>query len=891
MKEFLFTCMFCCCGVSIIAQKKLIDNDTYKTWVALRNYNISNDGKYAWYEYGSEKTKNMLVICTTDGKYKEEFSDGGNAVFTEDSRHLILSTSEGMGIFHTGANAIQYIKDGRGFVVPENGNGRWLAYNLHEDIILKDLISGREKCYSGATEARFNTQGNVLLILTDTSLLWVSLPSCNEKVILHDSPPSNITFDDTGTRLAFFTPYEQGYSLRYYQSGMDSATCLVTNHASDLGPRLTIANETLRFSTDGEHIFFKLAEDKILPIIQPDSTVITPKVNIWNYRDEYLQAQQLENISRLSYRTYAAVTSTTTGSIIQLESMDTALVLTTGGNRGSRYVLIRNIINNNESYWNKDDVTSYLLKSTRDGSHKTVIPHSSTFSPPPDLSPSEHFVIWYDSALKNYFSYEISTGITRNITQAINVAWYNDEHHALVALGYNFGIAGWLIDDSALLIYDRYDIWLIDPFGRKTPQNITAGYGKSHNIIFRIIATKNSFNPIHSTDTLLLAAFDRNNKYNGFWKIQLQKKSSPVLGNMEPYLFYFPRIFIAPSLPPPIRAKNAPVYLVQRMSATQAPNLLATRDFKSFIILSNIQPQKDYNWVTTELHHWKMPDGRIADGILYKPENFDPGKKYPIIFHYYEKRSHELYMFRKPGLSKEELNIPWYVSNGYLIFIPDIYYLPGHTGQGAVDAVVSAAKYISTFPWVDANKMGLQGHSFGGYETNYLITHTTLFAAAQEGAGPSDMISHYGGLGFGEQSFAFFYETSQINLRATPWDRPDLYVENSPIFKVDKVNTPLLIMHNKDDGAVPFTQAVELFTALRRLKKPVWMLQYDGQGHSLTDPDCILDFTIRTQQFFGHYLKNEPPPTWMTGGIPAKFKGLRSGLEQDSTRGKIDAGY
>jgi dipeptidyl aminopeptidase/acylaminoacyl peptidase len=293
--------------------------------------------------------------------------------------------------------------------------------------------------------------------------------------------------------------------------------------------------------------------------------------------------------------------------------------------------------------------------------------------------------------------------------------------------------------------------------------------------------------------------------------------------------------------------------------------------------------------MTTELIHWKLPDGKIGEGILYKPENFDPRKKYPLIFHYYEKRSNELFSFQNPSLSNGAFNISWFVSNGYVVCIPDIYYTIGHTGQSVVNSVVPAAKYLSTFPWVDATKMGLQGHSFGGYETNYLVTHTTLFAAAQESAGLSDMISWYGGISFGGKSIAFHCEAGQSRLHTTPWQQPDIYVENSPIFSVYKVKTPLLIMHNKGDGAVPFAQALEMFTALRRLQKPVWLLQYDGQGHILTDRACRLDFSIRQQQFFNHYLKGLPTAEWMTKGIPAERMGINSGIRLDLNLNTVGA--
>jgi dipeptidyl aminopeptidase/acylaminoacyl peptidase len=323
------------------------------------------------------------------------------------------------------------------------------------------------------------------------------------------------------------------------------------------------------------------------------------------------------------------------------------------------------------------------------------------------------------------------------------------------------------------------------------------------------------------------------------------------------------------------------------MSAEEFPNYFFTRDFVTYKKLSNVHPEEKYNWLTSELHHWKMLDGNIGTGILYKPQNFDSNKKYPVIFTYYEEKSDGLHMYINPGVSGYIINIPQYVSNGYLVFVPDIYFEKGHTGAGTVNSVVSAAKYLCEFSWVNEKKLGIMSQSFGGYQTNYLVTHSDIFAAACEGSGVSNLISSYGqlsdgyvkGIGSARQGG---YENGQSYIGATPWERPDLYIENSPIFNVHIATTPLLIWHCKADLAVPFEQGLEMFLNMRRAGKKVWMLQYDGDEHA-TNGKNALDLDIRMRQFFDHYLKDVPAPIWMTEGVPAKYKQIKQGLELDST--------
>ena len=299
-------------------------------------------------------------------------------------------------------------------------------------------------------------------------------------------------------------------------------------------------------------------------------------------------------------------------------------------------------------------------------------------------------------------------------------------------------------------------------------------------------------------------------------------------------------------------------------------NFEFTKDFKIFKPITDIHPEKEYNWMTSELVDWQMTDGNWSQGILYKPQNFDSSKKYPLIFDYYEKRSGELHKYIEPEFSIDRINIPYYVSNGYLIFVPDIYYKQGHSGEGVVNSVVSAARFLSRLPYVDSTKLGLQGHSFGGWETNILITNSNIFKAACEASGVSDAVSSYGQIGYGEgaqysrQAGEIYAQGSPYGLGITPWTAAQSYINRSPIFKIGQINTPLLIMHNDLDAAVPFAQGLEMYLGMRRAGKKSWLLEYPAETHGLFLRADAKDYTIRMKQFFDYYLKNAPPPKWMT---------------------------
>jgi len=324
------------------------------------------------------------------------------------------------------------------------------------------------------------------------------------------------------------------------------------------------------------------------------------------------------------------------------------------------------------------------------------------------------------------------------------------------------------------------------------------------------------------------------------------------------------------------KAKNAQQIFWQRASYIEYPDLwTSTSAFTNVKKLSVTNPQQNqYLWGTVEHVNWKSFDGGDLRGLLYKPENFDPAKKYPMIVYFYEKYSHELNSHYIPSPSRSIVNFTYYNSNGYIVFVPDINYRTGQPGRSAYDDIISGTMAMTQRPYIDADRMGIQGQSWGGYQVAYLVTQTGLFKAAMAGAPVSNMTSAYGGIRWESGMVRQFqYEQGQSRLGENLWENRDLYIENSPIFYADRITTPLLIMSNDNDGAVPYYQGLELITAMRRLGKPAWLLNYNGDEHNLTKLPNRHDLSIRMDQFFDHYLKGAPMPLWMEKGVPAVVKG------------------
>jgi dienelactone hydrolase len=871
-------------ALPIFAQKKVLNKEACDNWV-MYNLNgvISNDGKYVLYSYGSNKMQDgrvvgtdALVLTSSDKKHKSIFPNATSSSFSADSRYMFtILPNDTLLQFNLTEKKVQKLPNISSFSVPKQGNGRWLAYFTTGNIksfILKDLALGKSKKYDDITDYSFDKEGNTLVLQASSSVMIVYLLKGLEKIICTSPSMSPIIFDKDNKQIAFLTNIKEGFQIRNYKFATDTATIIVDNLSREIKDKYKIANGPLQFSKDGDQVYFQISTFNKQRNNQSDN-IITDAVTSWNYKDKYLQSQQKAELSQLSTTTYTAVGNLLNKKVILLESETERLYGVQGNNN---YVLAYKVINEQESYWNGEDREISLI-SVHTGSHKLIKKGADSTLNQFQLSSSERFVIWFDKKQRNIFSYEIAKDTIRNLTEAISTNMYEkipgniDPHIA-------FSGIKWSMGDKNFLLQDRFDLWRIDPLGKNKPFNVTNGYGRKNRISFfnisEIEGDSGDRNPI------LLAGLNRETMENGFWRVNPTKQADPELCTMGRYVYYIPRL----SNQLPIKAQDVSLYLVERSSSTEAPNLFLTKDFKSYIPVTDIQPQKEYNWMTSELIQWKLPNGNYTKGILYKPEDFDPSKKYPLIFTYYEQRSDELNLYLKPQLQRSRIDIPWFVNRGYLVLIPDMYYTKGHNGEGIVNTVTSAVEFLSHYSWVDIKKMGLQGHSFGGYETNYLITHTNIFAAAQEVAGQSNLVSGYGGMsqieGISRQRL---YEKAQGNIPCPPWICPELYIKNSPIFNIGQITTPIMMVHNQKDNAVPYTQAIEFFFSLRRAKKKAWLLEYENEGHILFNENNTLDLTLRTQQFFDHYLKDAPAPIWMTQGISYKNKNLKSGLALDTT--------
>ena len=749
-------------------------------------------------------------------------------------------------------------------------------------LILRDLITGKEKIFKPVNEYLFDKNGTRLLMSTtkiskdSNSKAYVILYDLQREIadtIMRSFNESkNFVFDEEGQQLAFIAERDSSakslqkfYKLWYFKKGQDSSLAVADKTTSGIIKGFTVSeNAALKFSKDGKKLFFGTA-----PIMPPKDTTLVDfelaKVDVWHYNEDYLQPQQLKQLPQELKRSYTAVLFPGENKVIQLgtDSSENISLINEGN---ADFVLAQSTKGNRiASQWEGRALTDAYVINTKTGISKLIGKKASgNFQ----ASPGGKYIYWYDPAKQNYFTYNVFNGVVKNISEKIKVPLYDTEND-VPDFPSAAGITGWTQDDKYFLINDEYDIWQTDPDGIAVPSNLTNGFGRKNNIAFsyvRLDTLKRFFN---NDETILLRSLDKKIKYGGFYTAAISRPTDPVLLTSGPFSFSNP-----------LKARDTNAYIFTRGDISSS-ELFMSGDLKNIKQLTETAAQqKEFNWLTAELMHWKMFDGKMSEGLLFKPENFDPNKKYPVIFYFYERNADGLYNYRQPAPSASTVNIPYFVSNGYLVFDPNIYYKTGEPGQSAFNSVVSAAKYLSKMPWVDSTRMAIQGQSWGGYQVAYLITRTNIFRAAGAGAPVSNMTSAYGGIRWGPGiNRQFQYEKQQSRIGATLWQRPDLYIKNSPLFAADKINTPLLIMHNDADGSVPWYQGIELFTAMKRLGKKVWMLEYNGEDHNLVERKNRKDLSVRLSQFFDYWLKDAKPADWIKYGVPASQKGINWGLK------------
>ncbi len=912
-------------------QRRPLDHSVYDGWRRIEGQALSPDGRWVLYHLVPGDGDNELRVRAAAGPTEHIIARGQGAQFTADSRFVVFTIKpalaatrrarrerrrteqmpkDSLGILDLTSGEVTRVARLSGFRLPARGTG-WLAYQVDRDsaarrdstarpdsaarrdstarrkrddgypLVIRNLATGAEQRFPDVSAYAFAENGRRLAFATATrdgsgdGLSIVTLPELTvTRVLSGDGHYRQIALDRAGRQAAFLTDRDEAtatqpaYALYWWREGGDSAQTLVRTGAAAVPQGWWVSEHgDVSFSEAGGRLFFGTA-----PRPEPEVEDSTPenervRVDIWHWRDPQLPLQQIRQLDQERRRNYRAVVHLADRRVVQIGTPDIPVITVAARGDGDLALGEADVPYRLGNSWETPGFRDVWLINVRTGDRRRVV---ERLQARPFISPSGRWLTWFDGRDRAWLALDTRGGqplaLSRDIPHPVH-----DEEHDAPQIPDDYGSAGWTDNDEAFLVYDRYDVWATDPTGRTPPRSITEGAGRRDSIRFRVVPLDRDRQTLSPTAPLLLAAFNWATKSAGFYRDVVRGTRAPE------QVVWAERRFGQP-----LRADSADVFLFTREDFREFPNLwVSGPDLAAAQQVSDANPQQaQFSWGTAVPVRWQSADGTPLQGILYRPEGFDSTRRYPMMVTFYERNSDNLYAHHMPQPHRSPINYSFYASRGYLVFVPDIRYRTGYPGESALNCVVPGVLSLIARGFVDAEHIGVQGHSWGGYQIAYLVTRTNIFHAAEAGAPVANMTSAYGGIRYESGlSRMFQYERAQSRIGQTLWEAPLRYVENSPLFWADKVRTPLLIMHNDQDGAVPWTQGIELFTALRRLGRPAWMITYNGEPHWPTTWVNKRDFQLRLQQYFDHYLRNAPAPVWLAEGVPAIRKGRTLGTE------------
>ncbi len=907
-------------STSLFAQKKPLDHSDFDIWNTIEGEVISPDGNYVAYSLKKGERDNSLRVHRKNGKILFKHDRSENAKFTFDSNFVLFTIKpwsdslrvlksrktkkkdlpkDSLGILNLNDGVLTKKASLKSYKIPKRWSG-YAAYQLHKQkantktpkdtllvrkkqkkpsksngyhLVIRNLLTYKEDTIKFVTDYHF-AEKSKKLVYTSTGPheasktgVFVKNLESGHSVNLHNSLKGKyhqLQVSSSGKHVGFVVDTDttkiqmRPNTLFYWKEGDTIAGKIMSTRSSPKGYQVS-PHGKVHFSEKEDKMFFGFST----PPIRKDTTLTDEEivnVEVWTYNEPRLYTVQEFQLKNDTIKSYTAFLNLKKLKTVQLaDTIYPNIELADEGN--CRFALTSTQTPYElESQWNARVDSDYRIIDTETGKAHFEIKKV----PYVKLSPKGRYAYGYNSVDTTWFTVNLKTKKRIDLTKG---EVFYDELNDIPFYPYPYGAVGWTKNDEHLYLYDRFDIWQFDP---DTGARLKITDGRMKKTSYRYNTLNDELRHLPSRSKWILTTFNEATKDGGYASFDPKSKELTQLVT-GPFQYSSPQ-----------KALFSDDLIFTKESFQEFPNLwLSSLNFNNKLQLSNANPQQEnYNWGTVELFEWSSLDGKPLQGLLVKPENFDATKKYPLLVNFYERSSDNLNKHRAPKAERSSINYSFYTSRGYVIFNPDVHYRIGYPGESAYNCVIPGVTSLIEKGFIDEDNIGTQGHSWGGYQIAYLVTKTDIFKAAESGAPVPNMISAYGGIRWGSGlSRQFQYEHTQSRIGGTPWEYPQRYIENSPIFNLDKINTPLLIMHNDADGHVPWYQGIEFFVGLRRLGKPSWFLNYNGEPHWPLKLQNRKDFNIRMAQFFDHYLKGAPQPSWMKRGVPAIEKGILQGYQ------------
>ncbi|MBD1583179.1 alpha/beta hydrolase family protein [Pseudoalteromonas sp. S16_S37] len=687
-----------------------------------------------------------------------------------------------------------------------------------------------------------------------------------------DNAKQHVLFDEPGITLSQVAWHPQGKLVAFYQGNYVNNDPLRRHYQlmlwdADKNETQTVASAdgwfngksaTLEWSQDGSRLYFENRpelDSKAKELKYHDEaslkdfdTIRAQKgLKIWHNKDPEIKTREIKTWEETNKkRHYKAVYHINGQRVAQLTDEQVPNLTL---NTEAQFLLASNDTPYLKQTMYKGFYEDYYAVQVATGA-KHFIVKESPFQP--SLSPTGTHAVYFEDSqvwLKDLHEQKVAP-----LTAAVREAIFADDKHDYPQPQPGYGSAGWQQDGSIVYVYSKYDIWAFDV---KTLQAKRLTQGRETHTQYRVVQLDDKKVGFNQDESLILEAHNLDNKQTHVATLSLAN------GTLTTNLADKARFDVVK------KAKNADQIIFTKQTYHQFPDFWHSNlNFDKPQRVTDLNPQvSHFAWgQKPELVQYKGYDGEDLQGVLIKPAGYKKGDKVPVVIYFYRYMSQRMYDFPKMELNHRP-NFPMFTSNGYALFLPDIRFEIGHPGRSSTQTMINAAQKLIDIGVAHPDKIGLQGHSWAGYQSAFMVTQTDMFKAVVSGAPVSNMTSAYSGIrlktGLARQ---FQYETGQSRIGKTLVEAPELYIENSPVFFADKVNTPILIMFGDEDGAVPWQEGIQYYLALRRYDKDAIFLQYEGEPHHLKQFPNQLDFSIRIMEYFDHYLKGVPAASWITQG-------------------------
>lgn len=820
------------------------DNNPWSITSIVKDF--SANGKWALIEEIYETKDNQLVLIHCEKGYQKRFSRIKKFKLGSNNPWFITQNKDNqLSILNLNTDERRIIKDVENFEISKSE--KLLAFFVKNDsnssLIILDLHTNKEIKIRNVEKFQWNPINDTMLYVLNNKRerqIFLLNSSFGKRKIFNPynfESSLDINWSKNGNKVIIQENIGNSKNLNIYSLDNKSYSLKSVDVENKFIGEI-ILNKPIFISDMGDRIYFY--KGKIENEIQKD-------MEVWDTKDKWIYPRMIQYLEEING--ILTMWKPESGELIEISDMETPSVQF---NPNHDYAILSNKLEHEPQHKQYQNVDIYL-KDFISG-EKTLIT-SRQYNAPyyVTLSPNGQYIAFFQQ--NNWFVFDVKNQKTTNLTQEIDSNfqdvndWLKDEKKPQ-------GRMGWTKDENFIVVHDEFDVWLISLDG-SVKRKITNGKNTRirHRINVELERNKIGIyaHSLHNgsfefdlDEGIIIETLGEDLK-TGFGYFSYEMGFKNIIYNQEKISHIFSD-----------KTKNYFIYFKEYYNKSPSLYFNDNSGNEKLLVQSNLD-LKNIDLGKMELITYSTFKNTNQKAVLIYPANYNSALKYPMITCVYENKYTDVFNFRAPSyFNQTGFNILNYVMNGYFVFLPGIDYELGKPGDSAVQSIEAAIKASLKNPSIDSNRLGLIGHSFGGYETAYIMTRSNLFATGVAGGVVSDFESYYHDVqwnGWGTEQM-WRMEDHIFRLGKGFYEDKERYRNNSPLEHVESLKNPLLIWVGKNDYNTNWYQSLFLFMGMKRLNKEGKFLLLNNEAHVPLKLENRKDLTIEIFNWMEKYLKN-----------------------------------